>query len=61
MSAYMQCLSCTDMYPAIEVTRMKILKVALLSVVLLGSAMVVYGWTTDCEDTAGIYVSCKHH
>ncbi len=39
---------------------MKILKAALLSVVLLTGAVVVYGWTTDCENTAGVYVSCTH-
>ena len=37
---------------------MKIFKAMLFSVVLLTGAVVVYGWTTDCENTAGVYVSC---
>lgn len=39
---------------------MKIFKAAFLSVVLLASAVVVYGWSTDCDGTAGVYVSCQH-
>lgn len=40
---------------------MKYLKVIMVSAIFLGGALVVYGLTTDCENTAGIYVYCGKH
>lgn len=38
---------------------MKYLKILALTVVLLTGGAVIYGWTSDCGNTAGIYVHCS--
>ena len=50
--SYVHGLLCREEIP------MKIFKAFSVSVVLLFSVMVVHGWTSDCDNTAGIYISC---
>lgn len=34
------------------------MKLIIKAILLLAMGVIVYGWVTDCRDTAGVYIYC---